>query len=238
MYGVPGVPLITQGGGDPALTMPLEQPKNLFRYGEQSIWSCLRYAGGAAIASTTNRLFTTQQGQVGGGFVGPFSIAETNLKEPGRIPAGVAYDVFGVSSHIMFGTNGTDTGTLSLSASSAANLTTVVGTTVNLLNNLVLSWDFTQTTVDIAPMHLIGAGGGPFGSLATADTGTPATGGMVSNGAGSIWLYRKNPVNLPGQTTFGILLRAGTRAAAAPANNDVVVKVALLGYYKNIIEIG
>jgi len=59
----------------------------------------------------------------------------------------------------------------------------------------------------------------------------------MNNGNGNIWMYQKHPVALPGQTTFAIQLRAGSRAAAV-ANNSVAVRVVLLGYYKNVIEIG
>ena len=60
----------------------------------------------------------------------------------------------------------------------------------------------------------------------------------MNNGNGNIWMYQKHPVALPGTTTFAIQLRAGSRAAAVGANNAVGVRVVLLGYYKNVIEIG
>jgi hypothetical protein len=50
-------------------------------------------------------------------------------------------------------------------------------------------------------------------------------------------LYRKHPVALPGNSTFSILLRYGSRASAVGAS-DFFVKVVLMGYYKNVIEIG
>jgi hypothetical protein len=50
-------------------------------------------------------------------------------------------------------------------------------------------------------------------------------------------MYRKHPVALPGNSTFAIELTFGSRAAAISANS-VAVRVALLGYYKNVIEIG
>jgi hypothetical protein len=51
-------------------------------------------------------------------------------------------------------------------------------------------------------------------------------------------MYRKHPVALPGTTTFAIVLRYGSRAAAIGANGSCAVRVTLLGYYKNVIEIG
>jgi hypothetical protein len=93
-----------------------------------------------------------------------------------------------------------------------------------------------QTQVDIAPLHLIGAGGGAFGALST--TANLTTVGQLNNGAGAIWMYRKHPISLPGNSTFSILLRYGSNAALIGATNDVVLKVALFGFYKTAIEIG
>jgi hypothetical protein len=58
----------------------------------------------------------------------------------------------------------------------------------------------------------------------------------MSNGNGNIWMYRKHPVALPGNSAFGILIRFGSRAAAL--STGISLRVTLLGFYKNIIEIG
>ena len=62
----------------------------------------------------------------------------------------------------------------------------------------------------------------------------------MNNGNGQIWMYRKHPVALPGNTTFSVELVFGNRAPAAwnAVGQDMVARVVLLGYYKNIIEIG
>jgi hypothetical protein len=48
-------------------------------------------------------------------------------------------------------------------------------------------------------------------------------------------------VALPGNSTFSMLVRFGSRApalaAAAAGNGSVIVRVVLLGYYKNVVEI-
>lgn len=230
-------PLLPGQGSIPGV--PFTQPRNVFRYGEISIWSSQLLAAGTAIANTQNRLFTVAQSQQGQGFTNALTITETNLKEGGRVPAGVAYDVFGVATQVMFTTSTADAGTISQSAvvnGAAGN--NLSGAITNIVNNGVLSWDFTQTQVDICPVMLAGAGGGVFGVAATADSGTPVTVGGLSNGNGSIWMYKKHPVALPGTSTFAILLRFGSRAAAIPAAQGAVVRVVLLGLYKNIIEIG
>ncbi len=215
-------------------SVPMKQPKALFRYGEQSIWSTHMFAS-AAIADSNNRLFVTPQGGVGQGFTRQLTIGETNLKEGGRVPNGVAYDVFGVSAHVM--ATSADNDNAGSDWDVPINSAAQVENLVNVLNNGVLAWDFTQTQVDIAPMNLCGAGGGVFGGIGTVGAGALRTSGHMGNGAGSIWMYRKHPVALPGSTTFAIVLRFGNRAAAIDTS-QIGVKVTLIGYYKNIIEIG
>lgn len=229
-YGTPGLPLISPDAG-PLPPVPLQQPQNLFRFGEQTIWSTVMFTGATNPSQSTNRLFTVPIGSTGQGFTNALTIAETNLKEGGRVPSGVAYDVFGIATQVMQSTAATDAGTLSVAQDSQA----LVANLINIQNNGVLSWDFTQTQVDICPVILAGAGGGAFGAISQNAAG--ANSGAMNNGNGSIWMYRKHPVALPGNSTFSIILRFGSRAAAFAANN-VAVRVTLLGYYKNVIEIG
>ena len=224
-----GMPVSVSPGAGPVPPVSFQQPTNLFRFGEQTIWSTQLYQAGA-LANTTNRIFTTPQGQSGQGFTNALSIAETNLKEGGRVPAGIAYDVFGIATEVALASAADDTGTLDGAIDTAAEIASLL----NVINNVVLQWDFTQTQIDICPVLLAGAGGGAFGAVGT---GNAADVGHMNNGNGNIWMYQKHPVALPGQTTFAIQLRAGSRAAAV-ANNSVAVRVVLLGYYKNVIEIG
>ena len=229
---------LEQGSTGLPPSVPFSQPKNLFRYGEQTLWSTQLHANTSALANGSFRLFTTPLGQVGQGFTNSLSIGETNLKEGGRIPSGIAYDVFGIACQIGVAESNESSGTPAV-LGDALNTAVDIDTLVNIQSNGVLSWDFTQTQVDVAPIELIGAGGGAFGSISTDDAGAvaSATAGAMNNGAGSVFLYRKHPVALPGNSTFSILLRYGSRASAVGAN-DFFVKVVLLGYYKNVIEIG
>lgn len=231
-YGVPAVASVSPGAG-PIPPVSFQQPTNLFRFGEQTIWSTQLYQGGAAVANTTNRIFTTPQGQTGQGFARALTIAETNLKEGGRVPAGIAYDVFGIATEVSLLSDANDAaGTFNQPIDTAAD----IGELLNIIHNVILQWDFTQTQIDICPVLLAGAGGGAFGAVAQNAAG--ANSGHMNNGNGNIWMYQKHPVALPGQTTFAIQLRAGNRAAAVGAGNAVGVRVVLLGYYKNVIEIG
>ena len=231
-YGVPAIANVSPGSG-PIPPGSFQQPTNLFRFGEQSIWSTQLYVGGGAVANTTNRIFTTPQGQVGQGFVRALSIGETNLKEGGRVPAGIAYDVFGIATEIALLSDAADAaGNFNQPIDTAAD----IGELVSLQHNVILQWDFTQTQIDICPVLLAGAGGGAFGAVSQNAAGANA--GHMNNGNGSIWMYQKHPVALPGTTTFAIQLRAGSRAAAVGANSAVGIRVVLLGFYKNVIEIG
>ncbi|MEY3021405.1 MAG: hypothetical protein RIS86_603 [Planctomycetota bacterium] len=210
-------------------TVPFATPTNLFRFGEQSTWSTALLP--TVIANTQTRIFATANGQVGQGFARARSIAEANLKEGGKTPAGVAYDVFGVAAEIVSSVNDTDA---PAQLAQAANTAAFVQDALNIQHNVVLSWDFTQTVIDICPVTLAGAGGGLYGALSTTANNTSV--GHMSNGNGNIWMYRKHPVALPGNSAFGVLLRAGSRA---PALSQIAsLRVTLLGFYKNIIEIG
>ena len=239
MYGI-----IEQGSTGLPPSVPFDQPKNLYRYGEQTLWSTTFYAGSAAVggvsyANSTRRLFTTPLGQVGQGFTNALTIAETSLKEGGKVPAGIAYDVFGIACQIGQSDNIADGNVLGQGIAGAGDIQVLN----EFLTNGILSWDFTQTQVDIAPIVLIGAGGGAFGSIAADDSGAganpTASVGNMNNGAGSVFLYRKHPVALPGNSTFSILLRLGSRMGALAQNqNAFFARVVLMGYYKNVIEIG
>ncbi|NCA17852.1 MAG: hypothetical protein EBS90_12555 [Betaproteobacteria bacterium] len=226
-------PLVSPGAG-PIPGVPSQQPTNLFRYGEITLYSSFGFAAGTALANSTNRVFVTPLGAQGQGFVGALTKTETNLKEGGRIPSGQAYDVYGVATQILGADN-----TAGLAGQTDEpfndNVATVQGLQ-NIVSNGVISWDFTQTQVDICPVMLAGAGGGLFGAISQNAAG--ANSGAMNNGNGGIWMYRKHPVALPGSTTFAVQLQFGSRAAAIPAGFGVVVRVVLLGYYKSVVEIG
>ena len=233
-YGIPGIPMVSPDAG-PIPPVPLQQPQNLFRFGEQTIWSSYFFPGVSTLASTQNRLFSTPVGQVGQGYTRSLSIAETNLKQGGMVPSGVAYDVFGIAAEFSLASAATDVA--GTTAGDPVDTAAEIAQLTACIHNGVLSWDFTQTQVDICPMILAGAGGGAFGAVAQNAAG--ANSGNMNNGNGSIWMYRKHPVALQGSSTFSIVLRFGSRARAnAAPDNAFEVRTTLLGYYKNVIEIG
>lgn len=226
-------PLLSPGAG-PLPGVPAQQPTNLFRYGEISLYSTHAFPATTAIANSNNRIFTVALGSTGQGFTGALTKAETNLKESGRIPSGQAYDVYGVAGQVL----GADA-TAGLAGQTDEPFNDAVATVQalqNVVNNAVLAWDFTQTNIDICPLMSAGGGGGLYGAIAQNAAATNS--GAMNNGNGGIWMYRKHPVALPGSTTFAIVVQFGSRAAAIPATFGVAVRVVLLGFYRSVIEIG
>jgi hypothetical protein len=222
-------PLVSPGAG-PIPGVPSQQPTNLFRFGEITLYSTQLFSPGTQLANSVSRLFATPLGAQGQGYAQSLTKSETNLKEGGRIPSGQAYDVYGVATQIL----GADVSGTTVVQDVPFNAAGEVAILQNIVNNGVLSWDFTQTVVDICPVMLAGAGGGVFGSGNAAN-------GSLGNGNGGIWMYRKHPVALPGNTTFAVLLQFGSRAAAIPnaaETTGAAIRVVLLGYYKSVIEIG
>ena len=231
-------PLVSPNSG-PIPGVPQHQPSNLFRFGEITLYSTFLLGGANAVANTSNRLFATPLGQQGQGFPAALTVAETNLKEAGRIPSGQAYDVFGVAGQVMGFNTTTGQQSVAFAVNGAAGTAAagVVSDLQNIVNNGVLIWDFTQTQVFICPLMLAGAGGGVFGAV--SQNAAAANVGSMGNGNGGIWMYRRHPVALPGNSTFAVLLNFGGFASpmgAAPAG--ISIRVVLLGYYKSVIELG
>jgi len=225
--------LISPGAG-PIPGVPAHQPSNLFRFGEITLYSTHAFPLNTALANSNNRVFTTPLGQNGQGFTTALTKTETNLKEGGRIPSGQAYDVYGVACQVLGADNAV--GLAGQMDEPFNDNVATVQTLQNVVNNAVLSWDFTQTVVDICPVMLSGAGGGVYGAIAQNAAG--ANSGAMNNGNGGIWMYRKHPVALPGATTFAVVIAFGSRAAVIPAQFGIAMRIVLLGYYKSVIEIG
>jgi hypothetical protein len=232
-------PLVSPGAG-PIPGVPQHQPSNLFRFGEITLYSTFTFGAQGVVtplANTTNRLFATPLGQNGQGFA-PMTVGETNLKEAGRIPSGQAYDVFGVAGQVM-GWDPTNNNTdvpFNVNGLAGAGGLGLVADLQSAINNAILVWDFTQTQVFICPLMLAGAGGGAFGAISQNAAG--ANSGSMGNGNGGIWMYRRHPVALPGNSTFAVLLQFGGYASQLGVNSGLAVRVVLLGYYKSVIEIG
>lgn len=234
-------PLVSPGAG-PIPGVPSQQPTNLFRFGEITLYSTHAFTNGTPLANGNFRLFTVPLGAQGQGYTQGLTKTETNLKEGGRIPTGQAYDVYGVATQVI-GASTSEAGEIALQCEPFDTESTIRDLQ-NIVNNGVLSWDFTQTVVDICPVMLAGAGGGVYGAV--SQNAADVSAGAMNNGNGGIWMYRKHPVALPGSTTFSILLQFGSRACPVQGFIDsgeteplsIAIRVVLLGYYKSVIEIG
>lgn len=228
MFGTPAIAVAQIADSQGA---PLTQPKLAVRYGEQALWSSHFFVGTSAVANGTFPLFSVGFQQQGQGFARAMTIAETNLRTGGKIPNGRAYDVYAVTGEFMKHNAAGDTG----STNGAIDTLAEVEDLLNFINNCALAWRFNQAVIDIAPLSLVGAGGGAFGAVSTTVNNTSV--GHMNNGPGTAWLYQASPVSLPGAVTFQMQLRFGLRAAAVAALG-AIVRVSLIGYYRSVIDVG
>jgi hypothetical protein len=214
----------SQGGSQASMQLPTQ----IIRVGENSLWSAFQFADTTVVQTTDNRIFSTQLGAVGQGFAVSLSIAETNMKEAGRLPSGLAFDCQGIALQAYY-----------------KDSRPIDGADIrNVVNNVVLRWDYLQTLIDISPAVLIGAGGGVFGD--TADTGA-AEGGSggsrinLNNGNGQCWIYQQYPVLLSANTTFSQIISWGRFAIPIDGglgNSDLIIRSCLLGWYKTALPSG
>lgn len=220
-FGIPGIPMI---GPTDAGFAPMEQPKQVFRYGEACMWSAWNFPINSPVANSVNRLFSTPISMVGQGWGAALTIAETNIKESNRIPNGQSISCFAVACQVYPG------------ASAPANDAERIGNLLNFQNNCILTWDFSASYVDIGPVAMVGGGGGAYGSVSAP--AALANVGHLNNGAGGLWVYRKHPVLLPGASVFCVQARFGGNAAVIGANFSEVLRIALIGNYLSLVETG
>lgn len=202
---------------------PMTLPKDVRRVNEQSFWSTYQVAGGTALAGQGYTTFTTPIGQGGQGFA-LMSIAETNMPEAGRMPNGVAFDVSAFALNPYMISSGASP------AVSGDNLR-------SLLDHCVFRWAFLQTTIDIAPIQFVGAGGGIFGATADAANAYGTQGSMVAlnNGNNTLWTYQNEGVQLPSAVTFNVVLQFGNNAPPVDGAIAICYRVALFGLRQTAI---
>ena len=201
-------------------------PKVVQRVTETALWSTFQFANASAVAGTTARTFQVALGGNGQGLPAAASIAETNMREGGRIVNAAAYAVNGCACAPYYDDD------------QPVDLRDLL----NLQNNAILSWQFIQVEIEIAPISLIGAGGGVFGSTSDvgANYGTNGSQVALNNGAGNIWMYSHSPILLPSGTTFSLDIKWGSSAVVidgggvAQASN-LRVKNILLGTYRTAV---
>lgn len=207
---------------------PMFLPTGVRRFYEGDLWSSYYFAQGAATANTTNDLYSTPRGQQGQGWPTPLSIAETNMREGGRIANGLAFTVRQLACELKYTNNW--------------GLTRV--DILNFQKNAVPVWSFLQSEVEVAPVALIGQGGGIFG--ATADTGAVEGGAggsrtILNMGAGQTWIYHELPVLLPAGVSFNLVLKFGSGGIAIDGGlgtSNLMFRAHLLGVATSAIAPG
>lgn len=206
----------------------MKLPTNVKRYYEGDLWSTYYFANGATVAGLTRELFKTPTGTQGQGYPAVLAIDATNMSEGGRIASGLAYTVRQVAIEPRYD-----------------DCYAVCGADLRMLQGYcVPTWKFLNVFVEVAPVSLIGQGGGIFGS--TADTGANEGGAggtrfFANNGAGQTWVYHELPVLLPANTTFSLNLVFGTSAPAVDGginNSNLLVRAHLIGVATSAVAEG
>lgn len=193
--------------------------QRLFEYG---LFSTARYAAATNMnGQQMTRLFSYGQNQVGPGFAGvTSSVSETNVQVGSLAPGNETYEVTALSLEI-FGD---------------ANVAVLMGDIRAIMRLGVLFWEFGPTTImPIAPIPMIGAGGGIFGF--SADTGTPVT--QANNGNGGLWCYQNVVVAIPATQTFAVQIQWGTagQVAAITLTNATQVRGTLFNQARVAVPI-
>lgn len=214
------------------------------RVGENVQFSTFMYPGTQLLEGDPSRLFQIQRGAVGQGFTLALRTTETNLKEPSKVSNRSAYAIRGIAAQVLAGDRAADAAAFEWSATfsniNAAGTATSapIADLARIVQCGVLNWDFDQTSIQIAPLMLVGAGGGIYGALSTiSDAAAPAsvTGGAMNNGVGGFLRYSK-PVLLPQGQQFAIEINYGSRAGSISANNAAGVRICLIGQYAKEVE--
>lgn len=206
----------------------MKLPTAIKRYYEGDLWSAYFFADATALANQGVRLFTTPRNQQGQGFATPLSISETDMDEGGRIANGLAFTVRQIAIELSYDDN----------------WPVVRADLQNVQYYCVPTWKFLNAEIHVAPVQLIGQGGGIFGS--TADTGA-AEGGAggsriaLNNGLAQTWVYYELPVLLQAGVTFALALNFGSAAAAVDGgrnDSDLIIRGHLVGVATSAVPTG
>lgn len=194
-FGIPG-----SGAASAAKYIPGQGafaiPSGVQRIAEQGLWSTFRFPIAVAITGTQPRFFSVQLGAVGQGYGAALSFSETNQQVANQAPGDETYEISSLAAEVY-------------GATSVAPL----GGDVRLLQRLgAFRWEFGSVYIDVAPLSMVGSGGGIFG--ATADAGTPVT--FANNGNGTLWMYQSVVISVPSTQRFAMILVFGTAGQGTP----------------------
>ena len=219
-----GGPILPAAPGAAEMVLPpVKMPTLIQRVGEKCMYSTMLIAAGAQ-AATEHRLFTTPVGQVGQGFANALSRAETNLRVGGVIPGDLAF----VAHEIAIVPN--------------ANIR--LADLRRYYNSAIVSYQFQDEEIEIAPYAIMGQGGGIFGL--SADTGAlEGDRTQLNHGIGNLWKYNAFPTILAPHRQFAVAIRFGSNPGAQidGANNVTMAnattqKVCLIGTFRTMVASG
>jgi hypothetical protein len=195
-------------------------PTGIQRIAEQATYSTLRFAAGVNVSgSTDNRFFSSGLNQPGT-FTSPQSISETNLSTNGMLSGAETFEVSALACEVFGATN-----------------VAVLRNDLLLAQRIgILRWNFQDTIIMIAPLSMVGAGGGIFGF--TADTGTPVT--QVNNGNGGYWVYQRLVVSVSATQPFAVVLSFGTagQSSSLSFTNETQFRLSLFNMNRIAIATG
>lgn len=217
-FGIPG-----SGAASSAKYIPGQGafaiPSGVQRIAEQGLWSTFRFPAAVAITGTQPRFYSVQLGAVGQGFAQALSFSETNQQVANQAPGDETYEISSLAAEVY-----------------GATATAPLVGDLRLFQRLgAFRWEFGSVYIDVAPLSMVGAGGGIFG--ATADTGTPVT--FVNNGPGSLWMYQSVVISVPSTQRFAMILVFGTggQAAALAPVADTQVRVTMFNLARSAVPV-
>lgn len=195
--------------------MALPQLSNVMRTGSGVLYHtiALTVAGGS-LSNSIQNFFGTPKGQAFPGSAVAATLAETNLLTGGQIPGGNAFTVHGLAMQYFY--------TASKASLTAADLH-------NLVDSSVLSWNLSQTSIEIAPTSMI-----PSGAPISGVAGT--VGAVVSELAATSGIFRIKPMVLAPNAVFGISMQFGSSATTPSAT--IHARCVLVGEYMSSVAAG
>lgn len=210
------------GGPIPGGAGYFRVPTGIQRFYEYDLYSAAKFDAATNMNGQADTLFFAYNtGGTGPGYGGiQASVSETNMQVAAMAPGNDTYEVTSVAFEV-FGN---------------ANVAVLLADLRAILRLGVLQWQFgSETTLMIAPVSMIGAGGGIFGF--SADTATPAT--AANNGNGGFWVYSNVIVAIPATQSFTVKCRWGTsgQAAAITLTNATQIRCHLFNQARTAVPI-
>lgn len=189
----------------------------LVRRGAGVLYSTLILASGTALANTQATWFGyAKGGNVPGG--GVANLQDTNMLTAGQMSGQAGFLVESFALQI-FNTSTTKLGVI------AADYHAI-------LDQSIISWEYGQATIQIAPAVSVGAGGGIYGVAGTLNLSPPE----LNNGCGGVYSLRGHGVVLAPMANFTISWNFG--AASGTPSVNIGARLLMIGSYDQAVVAG